>query len=180
MPEAQGLRVHRARSARDALALLALATGRRRVSDNGRHAASSRSHSVFTLRIKREMAAVPAQAQAQAQGGGAGAGAGKLVCKEGVLNLIDLAGSERLSPLEISQDAGLKRESNSINRSLSTLGRVITAIANRERQVPFRDSKLTFLLKPSLGGSCKTLMFCNIAPDEEQRSETVRSLRLAN
>ena len=157
MPEAQGLRVHRVRSARDALALLALATGRRRVSDNGRHAASSRSHSVFTLRIKREMAAVPSQAPAQAQGGGAGAGAGagKLVCKEGVLNLIDLAGSERLSPLEISQDAGLKRESNSINRSLSTLGRVITAIANRERQVPFRDSKLTFLLKPSLGAAAR-------------------------
>lgn len=163
MPFAQGLRVHKVNHATEVLKLLELASGRRNVANNGQNAESSRSHSVFTLKMKREM-----QNQNQK------------VAKEGVLNLIDLAGSERLTPQELSRNPELKRETNAINKSLSTLGRVITAIANKERQVPYRDSKLTFLLKPSLGGNCKTLMFCNIAPDEDQQPETIRSLRFAN
>lgn len=163
MPFAQGLCVHKVVDATEVLKLLGLASSRRNVANNGQNTESSRSHSVFTLKVRREM---------QDQG--------QKITKEGVLNLIDLAGSERLTPQELSRNPELKRETNAINKSLSTLGRVITAIANKERQVPYRDSKLTFLLKPSLGGNCKTLMFCNIAPDEDQQPETIRSLRFAN
>jgi kinesin family protein C1 len=180
-PIAQGLSVHRASSIDEVLALLALASSRRNVSNNGRNATSSRSHSVFTLKIRREMVrGSDGSDNSDGSDSGGSPARGRTVRKEGVLNLIDLAGSERLSPQEQSRNPALKRESNAINKSLSTLGRVITAIAGKEKQVPYRDSKLTFLLKPSLGGNCKTLMICNIAPDDEQRPETIRSLRFAN
>jgi hypothetical protein len=83
--------------------------------------------------------------------------------------LIDLAGSEKLNR------AGLRdnqiRECTSINSSLTALGRVLTALSEKIQHIPYRESKLTHLLKDSLGGNVcfmliqsKTLMFVNVSP----------------
>jgi hypothetical protein len=66
-----------------------------------------------------------------------------------------------------------------INKSLSALGNVISALYRKERHIPFRDSKLTQLLRPSLGGDCKALMFCNLSPSTDNLNESLCSLRFA-
>lgn len=91
----------------------------------------------------------------------------------GFINLVDLAGSE--SP-KTSQRMD---ETKSINRSLSELSNVILALVQKNEHVPYRNSKLTHLLMPSLGGNSKTLMFVNVSPFQENFVESVKSLRFA-
>jgi len=119
---------------------------------------SSRSHMVFTLRID-----------------GTNSGTGAHIA--GVLNLIDLAGSERVK--ESGATGQQLKEAQAINTSLSSLGDVIAAIGNKAKHVPFRNSKLTYLLQPCLGGDAKTLMFVNVAPTREYAGESLCSLRFA-
>ena len=95
----------------------------------------------------------------------------------GALNLIDLAGSERLKTTGATGDR--LKEAQAINKSLSSLGDVIFSLANKDKHVPFRNSKLTYLLKNSLGGDSKTLMLVNVSPALESAQETVCSLRFA-
>lgn len=91
----------------------------------------------------------------------------------GTINLVDLAGSE--SPkTSIRMD-----ETKNINRSLSELTNVVLALLQKQEHIPFRNSKLTYLLMPSLGGNSKTLMFINIAPFQDCFVESVKSLRFA-
>lgn len=73
------------------------------------------------------------------------------------------AGSERLSKSEATGDR--MKEAQAINKSLSALGSVMAALANKDRHVPFRDSKLTQLLQDSLQGQAKAMMFIHIAPE---------------
>lgn len=119
---------------------------------------SSRSHSVFRLMIE-----------------GRNSTTGQTL--NGLLNLIDLAGSERLNQSKAEGDR--LRETKHINKSLSALGDVISALANRDKHVPFRNSRLTYLLQDSLGGDCKTLMFVNVSHAAESLNESVCSLRFA-
>mmetsp|Transcript_26709 Transcript_26709/g.83667 ORF Transcript_26709/g.83667 Transcript_26709/m.83667 type:complete len:710 (+) Transcript_26709:541-2670(+) len=94
------------------------------------------------------------------------------------LHLIDLAGSERVSKTDATGDR--LKEAQNINRSLSALGDVIAALASRNKgHVPFRNSKLTFLLQDSLGGNSKVMMFVNISPAVYNVSETLCSLNFA-
>ncbi|KAI9228490.1 MAG: P-loop containing nucleoside triphosphate hydrolase protein, partial [Piptocephalis tieghemiana] len=138
--------------------LLQRAAANRAVASTQCNDRSSRSHSVFILRLH-----------------GTHETSGE-TC-DGVLNLIDLAGSERLS---VSGSTGDRlRETQAINKSLSSLGDVIQALANKEPHIPFRHSRLTFLLQNSLGGNSKTLMFVNVNPQMASFNETLCSLRFA-
>jgi kinesin family protein C2/C3 len=95
----------------------------------------------------------------------------------GKLHLIDLAGSERLKRTETTGDR--LKESLAINKSLSALGDVISALAGKKPHIPFRNSKLTSLLQDSLGGNSKVLMFVNVSPTVESAPETICSLQFA-
>jgi len=95
----------------------------------------------------------------------------------GKLHLIDLAGSERLSK-SLATGERLK-EAQAINKSLSALGNVIEALQKKTNHVPYRNSKLTYLLSDSLGGHAKTLMFINVSPNSTDAEETNCSLTFA-
>jgi len=99
-------------------------------------------------------------------------------CFSGKLNLIDLAGSERVSKSEV-QGAALK-EAQNINKSLSYLGDVIQARAAKAAHVPYRNCKLTYLLQDSLGGDGKCLMFVQANPRSESAGESLCSLNFAS
>ncbi|KAL1203039.1 Kinesin-like protein KIN-14M [Cardamine amara subsp. amara] len=146
------------RSSREVSFLLDHAARNRSVGKTAMNEQSSRSHFVFTLRISGFNESTEQQVQ-------------------GVLNLIDLAGSERLSKSGSTGDR--LKETQAINKSLSSLGDVIFALAKKEDHVPFRNSKLTYLLQPCLGGDSKTLMFVNITPEPSSTGESLCSLRFA-
>ncbi|XP_015729143.1 kinesin-like protein KIFC3 isoform X2 [Coturnix japonica] len=95
----------------------------------------------------------------------------------GKLNLVDLAGSERVG--RSGAEGSRLREAQYINRSLSALGDVIYALRSRQGHVPFRNSKLTYLLQDSLSGDSKTLMMVQVSPAEKNSSETLCSLKFA-
>ena len=91
--------------------------------------------------------------------------------------MVDLAGSERVSK-SCAQGSALE-EAKKINASLSTLGKVISAITKNLNHVPYRDSKLTRLLKESLGGNNKTTLIVTGSPHHLQVEETLSTLRFA-
>ncbi|XP_026508450.1 kinesin-like protein KIFC3 isoform X1 [Terrapene carolina triunguis] len=95
----------------------------------------------------------------------------------GKLNLVDLAGSERVG--RSGAEGSRLREAQYINKSLSALGDVIYALRARQGHVPFRNSKLTYLLQDSLSGDSKTLMMVQVSPVEKNTSETLCSLKFA-
>ena len=119
---------------------------------------SSRSHSVFILKLIGENSATHERC-------------------EGTLNLVDLAGSERLKHSQVEGER--MRETQNINKSLACLGDVIEALGKGSAHVPYRNSKLTHLLQYSLGGNSKTLMFVMVSPLEAHLKETITSLRFA-
>lgn len=153
-----GLTVAAVTSPADIERVLAQARENRSVGRTNMNERSSRSHSVFTLSIAGEHAADGVRC-------------------EGSLNLIDLAGSERLGK---SQASGQRlKETQAINKSLSALANCIAGIGKKQAHVPFRDSKLTFLLKNALSGSSKVLMIANVSPAPSSLPETVCTLRFA-
>ena len=96
-----------------------------------------------------------------------------------VVNFVDLAGSERVSRSGAEGDR--LREAASINSSLSTLGNVVSALKRRAPHVPFRDSKLTFILRDSLsvGSGARVLLLACVAPDREDAAESSCTLQFA-
>lgn len=105
----------------------------------------------------------------------------KMSKKVSKLSMIDLAGSERGTQTE---NRGLRlREGAKINQSLLALANCINALGDKNRKgtfVPYRDSKLTRMLKDSLGGNCKTVMIVTISPASSQFEETLNTLKYAN
>lgn len=139
-------------------AMLRQAQSNRSVAATRANERSSRSHSVFILRLAGENSATGERC-------------------EGTLNLVDLAGSERLKHSQAEGDR--MRETQNINKSLACLGDVIEALGRGSAHVPYRNSKLTHLLQYSLGGNSKTLMFVMVSPLEAHLKETITSLRFA-
>ncbi|KAK1667148.1 hypothetical protein QYE76_055307 [Lolium multiflorum] len=119
---------------------------------------SSRSHSILTVHVR-------------------GLDVKNGSTSRGCLHLIDLAGSERVERSEATGDR--LKEAQHINKSLSALGDVIFALAQKNAHVPYRNSKLTQVLQSSLGGQAKTLMFVQVNPDVESCSETISTLKFA-
>lgn len=144
-----------------ALAMIMEGTETRTVSANDMHAGSSRSHSMITFYIEKK-AQIAGQMQTIAS----------------KLNLVDLAGSEKY---QVSTEKAGK-ESLNINQSLSCLANVISALTTgkKAQHIPYRESKLTRLLKESLGGNSKTLMISNMHPSYRCAKETLSTLRYAS
>ena len=141
-------------------ALMAVAARSRSVACTKMNAQSSRSHSVFMLHLRgynQENGAI----------------------MEGTLNLCDLAGSERLDRSGAAHDAKRLRETQAINKSLSCLGDVFTALAQGASHTPYRNSKLTYLLQDCLSGDGKAMMFVNLSPTTASCGESLCSLRFA-
>lgn len=134
---------------------------------------SSRSHAVFTIMLKQIHHDMETDETTE---------------RSSRIRLVDLAGSERAKATEATGQR--LREGSNINKSLTTLGRVIAALADPKAQrsgkggrgkdmvVPYRDSILTWLLKDSLGGNSKTAMIACIAPSDYD--ETLSTLRYAD
>lgn len=129
---------------------------------------SSRSHAVFTINFKTKYS---------------GGDLGRDSETSSKIQLVDLAGSERVKD---SQVTGIHlKEAAQINKSLTTLGRVISSLAQKSTKkdstfVPFRDSVLTWLLKDSLGGNSKTVMIAAISPASINYEESLNTLQYAN
>jgi hypothetical protein len=130
---------------------------------------SSRSHAVFTIMLRQIHHDMETDETTE---------------RSSRIRLVDLAGSERAKSTEAT--GARLREGSNINKSLTTLGRVIAALADpkqlragkRKDVVPYRDSILTWLLKDSLGGNSKTAMIACIAPSDYE--ETLSTLRYAD
>ncbi|CAK7349726.1 unnamed protein product [Dovyalis caffra] len=150
--------MHPVTSTSDVLELMDVGLKNRAVGATAMNERSSRSHSVVSIHVC-----------------GKDLHSGAVL--HGNLHLVDLAGSERVDRSEATGDR--LREAQHINKSLSALGDVIFALAQKNSHVPYRNSKLTQLLQSSLGGHAKTLMFVQLNPDVSSYSETVSTLKFA-
>ncbi|UJR37400.1 hypothetical protein I4U23_030105 [Adineta vaga] len=148
----------------------------RTVASTNMNTESSRSHAVFTLKLTQTLSTDATETQS---------------VKVSKISLVDLAGSERASKSGAQIEHTRFREGCNINKSLSTLGLVISALATRQSNenslkstkktfVPYRDSVLTWLLKDSLGGNSFTIMLATISPAYDNYEETISTLRYAD
>ncbi|XP_054280816.1 kinesin-like protein KIF3B isoform X3 [Macrosteles quadrilineatus] len=124
---------------------------------------SSRSHAIFIITVEMSDTMGPLENRVRV----------------GKLNLVDLAGSERQN--KTNSEGKRLKEASKINLSLTALGNVISALVDGKGQhIPYRDSKLTRLLRDSLGGNSKTLMVANIGPASYNYDESLNTLRYAS
>ncbi|KAI4376005.1 hypothetical protein MLD38_013807 [Melastoma candidum] len=148
----------------DILRLLIQGSLSRKVAATSMNRESSRSHSVFTCVIECRW-----EKDSSAN------------LRFARLNLVDLAGSERQKTSGAEGDR--LKEAASINKSLSSLGHVIMVLVDvangKPRHVPYRDSRLTFLLQDSLGGNSKTIIIANVSPSVGSSAETLNTLKFA-
>uniref|UniRef100_A0A2K5F551 Kinesin-like protein KIF15 n=1 Tax=Aotus nancymaae TaxID=37293 RepID=A0A2K5F551_AOTNA len=151
-------------SAAEAYQVLSGGWRNRRVASTSMNRESSRSHAVFTITVESMEKTNDI-----------------VNIRTSLLNLVDLAGSERQKDTHAE---GMRlKEAGNINRSLSCLGQVITALVDlsngKQRHVCYRDSKLTFLLRDSLGGNAKTAIIANVHPGSRCFGETLSTLNFA-
>ena len=143
-------------------------TKARTVASTQMNATSSRAHTLFTIILTQTKV---------------DKAAGKAMDKVSKISLVDLAGSERASGTGATGDR--LKEGAAINKSLSALGNVISALAEasgggKKKMIPYRDSVLTWLLKESLGGNAKTIMIAALSPADINYEETLGTLRYAD
>lgn len=159
--EAVGSKIIPVASQEEVLQILDKAQKRRCVKATTSNAVSSRSHMIFTILF-----------EVQSKSGAS---------RVGKLHVCDLAGSERLGKSNANERVGssLLRETKHINTSLSVLSNVIEKLQAGDANVPYRESKLTYLLQNSLGGNSKTLAIVCCNPLQSHFHESLCSLRFA-
>ncbi|XP_075319385.1 kinesin-like protein KIF16B isoform X4 [Odontesthes bonariensis] len=172
-PYVEDLSKHLVQNYSDVEELMEAGNINRTTASTGMNDVSSRSHAIFTINFTQAKfdAKMPSETVSK-------------------IHLVDLAGSERA---DATGATGVRlKEGGNINKSLVTLGNVISALADMTQDsvntnlkkksvfVPYRDSVLTWLLKDSLGGNSKTIMIANISPADVNYGETLSTLRYAN
>ena len=133
--------------------------GRRHVRATKMNAGSSRSHLIFGVLIENK----------------------DLNTKKtsvGKLSLVDLAGSERAD--KTGATAERLKEAQSINKSLSALGNVISALSTNAKFIPYRDNKLTQVMSDSLGGNAKTRVIATLSPVADNADESLSTIKFAD
>jgi hypothetical protein len=161
-----GLSEFRVQTGEDIIRMLSVGTSNRMTRSTDFNLTSSRSHALLQLTFEIETQV----------------DSGQTLMSRSKLYLVDLAGSEKIP--YISSDTNNPKhikELTSINKSLSTLGNVISALSSSNRShVPYRDSKLTRLLQDSLGGNTRTILIACVAPTIVHCSETLSTLQFAD
>lgn len=155
----KGVTMKECTSAENVLEIFDIGNSARHVGSTLMNATSSRSHLIFALFIE----AFNRQTKKTSVG---------------KLSFVDLAGSERVGKTGATADR--LKEAQAINKSLSALGNVISALSTNEKFIPYRDNKLTQLLSDGLGGNAKTLMFVNLSPVDYNADESLSSLIYAS
>ncbi|NWV04588.1 KI18A protein, partial [Ptilonorhynchus violaceus] len=160
----QGLTLHQPKSAEEILQMLDYGNKNRTQHPTDVNASSSRSHAVFQIYLRQQDRTASINQNIR-------------VAK---MSLIDLAGSERANATNARGARFV--EGTNINRSLLALGNVINALADPKckKHIPYRNSKLTRLLKDSLGGNCRTIMIAAISPSSLFYDDTYNTLKYAN
>ncbi|KAK6973956.1 Kinesin-like protein kif18a [Biomphalaria glabrata] len=159
-----GLSLHKPKTADELLHMLQFGNKNRTQHPTDANAESSRSHAVFQVFVNQREKSANVSTEV----------------KMAKMCLVDLAGSERANHTTNRGDRF--REGANINRSLLALGNVINALADNKFKghIPYRDSKLTRLLKDSLGGNCQTVMIAAVSPSSRSFEDTYNTLRYAD
>ncbi|KAG0639910.1 P-loop containing nucleoside triphosphate hydrolase protein [Tuber brumale] len=159
-----GLSTHQPKNVQQVMNMILMGNQNRTMSPTEANATSSRSHAVLQINVLQKPKT-------------AGLSENHLMA---TLSIIDLAGSERASVTKNRGDRLL--EGANINRSLLALGNCINALCDphKSNHIPYRDSKLTRLLKFSLGGNCKTVMIVCVSPSSQHYEETHNTLKYAD
>ncbi len=146
----------------EALNLLFEGDTNRTLAEHKLNKTSTRSHCIYTLLLEIRSRVESSE---------------KVVFSK--INLVDLAGSERTK--KTGSEGKQLREAQFINKSLSFLEQVVVALSEKMRtHIPYRQSKLTNILKDSIGGNCKTVMVANIWPESKHLEETISTLKFAS
>ncbi|KAM6321718.1 kinesin-like protein KIF18A [Podargus strigoides] len=162
----QGLTLHQPKTAEEILQMLDYGNRNRTQHPTDVQASSSRSHAVFQIYLRQQDKTASINQNVR-------------IAK---MSLVDLAGSERARATMNSERDRLRERTN-INCSLLALGNVINALADpksKKQHIPYRNSKLTRLLKDSLGGNCRTIMIAAVSPSSLFYDDTYNTLQYAN
>ena len=160
----KGLTKHKVTNEEECFNLLFEGESNRTISEHKLNQGSSRSHCLFMIQLEMKSKIESTE---------------KIMVSK--LNFVDLAGSERVK--KTGSTGVTLKEATYINRSLTFLEQVVVALTERKGRandhVPYRQSKLTHILKDSIGGNCKTVMVANIWPEEQFLQETLSTLNFA-
>ncbi|PWA82882.1 P-loop containing nucleoside triphosphate hydrolases superfamily protein [Artemisia annua] len=166
-----GLREEIVNNADQVLKLIEMGEANRHFGETNMNVRSSRSHTIFRMVIESKMKDASDDDYSTLDD----------AIRVSVLNLVDLAGSERIAK---TGAGGVRlKEGKHINKSLMILGNVINKLSDGAKQrghIPYRDSKLTRILQPALGGNAKTSIICTVAPEEVHIEESKGTLQFAS
>ncbi|XP_059631167.1 kinesin-like protein KIN-7N [Cornus florida] len=167
-----GLREEIVNCAEQVLKLIQSGEVNRHFGETNMNVRSSRSHTIFRMVIESKGKDINSSGNYPSPDD---------AIRVSVLNLVDLAGSERIAK---TGAGGVRlKEGKHINKSLMILGNVINKLSDGAKQrghIPYRDSKLTRILQPALGGNAKTSIICTVAPEEVHIEETKGTLQFAS